>query len=389
MLHNRLPYLKAGEYRSGLDYSLIYPGQEAGAYHYPMLRVAWKCLTEDFSASLDLLLEILLRTDLTKGEMLAYLTQVMADNWDMARQEGAEIAFDGATSGAGVMADSSRMELDANGQDCYWLLKEILGKLQENPETVGELAESLENSRRKAFTRDRIIFMTAASVLEGDEITRQAVERLGMLNKKPEDCNVVYELPDVKKTTAICIEDSMNNTIMAGDYRKDPGFLGSYIPFYYAMADKYTVPVFRFRLGAYSADSIWLPDDGILATGIYADPNVKDTLDALREMGAYLDTMSLTQEELNGYILKAYSAVVRPSGVLDGVLSDMGGVLMGMAPETEALMAQQVRFATLGLQPEAVRHIQKVLEDSTICTVGNEAMIRKDADCFEEVVSYR
>ena len=48
-----------------------------------------------------------------------------------------------------------------------------------------------------------------------------------------------------------------------------------------------------------------------------------------------------------------------------------------------------IRDAKLSDQAEAAGHIAAALEDASYCMAGNESLIRADADCFDEVISWR
>ena len=382
-------YLLMNQYLGSLGLELFYPPEEAGENHRPMLKVSWKGLTEDFGTGLSLLLELLTETDYSNQQMLTYLTLMSADAWDMSRQDGFGIAQNTAFSGAGLSRDSCAFEMDADGQDVYYLITDISEKLQTEEGFADVYAERLQNAVRKAFTKENLVFMEAAGESELDTIEETAVLLLGLLPEKPADADAVYELPVPAQRSAICIEDSVTNTFMAGSYTDEEDFDGRYIPFIYALNDKYSIPVFRFKLGAYGAQSSHSGVQGVLVTYVYSDPNVKSTINALYAMPDAFETMELTEEELDGYILSAYSTATYPIGVMGKVMSDMTGVFMGGDPEKQRRFDLEMREAAPEDLPAAGEAIRRVIEKSALCTVGNEALIRADADCFDEVVTYR
>ena len=149
-------------------------------------------------------------------------------------------------------------------------------------------------------------------------------------------------------------------------------------------------PVFRFQLGAYGANCIFQWMQGVLYTDVYSDPNVKETVDALRAMPEAIREMEqLTQEELDAYILSAYAYSNAPQGLLDELINAMTCDILGMDAERTLAVRADARNATAAQQAEAAEHIAGVLENAAFCMVGNENLIRADADCFDEVVSWR
>ena len=110
---------------------------------------------------------------------------------------------------------------------------------------------------------------------------------------------------------------------------------------------------------------------------------------SLQAMPEEMDKMVLTQEELNGYILKAYANATYPTGVLADAMTEMEADLIGADKVRLDAITEQIRSATLDQQAEAAAHFRKVMEDAVLCMVGNESLIRADGDCFDEVISFR
>ena len=149
------------------------------------------------------------------------------------------------------------------------------------------------------------------------------------------------------------------------------------------------MPTFRFKLGAYAAISTHQWDQGCLLTYVVSDPNVRATVDALNEIPNVIGEMQLDEENLDGYILKAYGNATAPQGMLSGTMQAMRQDLYGIDAERTLAIKKQIRDAKLEDQAEAAEHIAAVLSDADYCMVGNEALIRADADCFGEIVSWR
>ena len=380
--------LLIGEYLGSMSTSVLYPTAAAGENHRPMYGLHWISLTGDFEKSLDLLLEMFTRTNFHDTDMLDYLTSTYAEARDMSRMDAFNICNMVAHANAGLRADTNKFTLDINGQDAYYLMAEASKRVGTEAGFADALADRYENAVRKAFTRDNLILMVAAPENELDGIAEKAV---AALNALPERTGEVaeYALPEIPKTLGIGVEASMNYHFLVGDYMADEGFVGRYLPFVFALNDLYTVPTFRFTFGAYSAGSTSQLDQECLTHYSYSDPNVKKSIDALRAIPEAVKNMTLTEESLDGYILNAYSSVMFPIGNLNEMISAMGNDLMGMDIDRAMAIKSDIRNATLDIQAEAAEHISKVAEASALCTTGNEALIRADADCFDEVISYR
>ena len=381
-------YQRFGEYVSDLNSSLYYPVEAAGDAHRPMLCVSWASLTEDFDKSLDLVLELYTQTDYSDLDMLNYLTATNVDAWDMSRKAPDGIAMRYAHDTVGLMADTNRFEMDVDGQDCYVLYADAAARMADEEGYAEAFVAQLENAQKKAFTRGNLVFMSVANAAENDAIADAAVARLNRLPEKV-GADAEYRLPEANKSLAVCVESSMNTSYLVGDYMADADFTGKDLPFWYALSDLYTVPTFRFRLGAYTAYNYLQWGQGCLSVRVYSDPNVRATVEGLAAMPEALQSMTLTQEGLNGYILSAYSDATAPQGMLNEVMVLMQYDLFGADRERTLEIKKQIKAATLDDQAEAVERINAVMADADYCMAGNENLIRADADCFDEVVSWR
>ena len=381
-------YRLYSEYVSGGGSGLLYPNEAAGEYHRPMLCITWTSLIEDFDTSLDLILELYTQTDFSDLDMLTYLTAMSADYWDMSRQDANSTALYYAHSSAGLFADQYRFEMDVDGQDCYYLMADAVRRLESEEGFAQEWAARLNNAVSKAFTRDNLIFMCVADGEANDAIVASAVERLNALPEKA-GADAEYTLPDMPKSLAICVESTINEGYQIADFMNDADFEGRYLPFWYALSDLYTTPTFRFKLGVYTVGNYYEWAAGCLATMLASDPNVHASVEALAQMPQALYDMELTEESLDGYILSAYSAATAPQGMLDEVMGAMKMDVYGADAERILEIKRGIRNATLSDQAEAAEHISALLEDATYCVVGNEGLIRADANCFDEVISWR
>lgn len=376
------------EYISDFSTELVYPNEAAGENHRPMLALNWASLTSDFEESLSLVLEVYTQTDFSDAEMLKYLTAVSADGYDMSRQSGSEIAYELSHANVGLRADCCKFQWDVCGQDCYNVLTEALEGMSADEEYAASLAARYESASGKAFTSDNLIFMCVAPADEIEHIIDRATAALCVLPEK-EEAAAAYALPEVPKSVAVCIDASMNHTNWAGDFMADPDFTGAYLPFFYALGDRYATPVFRFNLGAYGASLRHQYFQGCLYAEVYSDPNVRATLDALKAMPEALRDMEITQADLDGYILNAYSIATSPVGMLNEVMYPMQYDVLGMDAERAYAARKTIKDAVLTDQAAAAEHIAAIMADGGLCMAGNEALIRDDADAFDQVISLR
>lgn len=198
-----------------------------------------------------------------------------------------------------------------------------------------------------------------------------------------------FILPPQKQKLAICVDAPAQETRMMGDFRSNAGFKGRYLPFLMACADKYLKPAIRYQGGAYDSGIDFYIPAGYFTLWSTADPEVRSTLELFSNTGKALLDISLTQQDLDGYILSAYAQALPPAGTLNNRMRYMRRAMAGIDTEQINLMIADIKNARLEHQYEASQIIHDLLEQGPIVTVGNERAIQKSAGCFDEIIVYR
>lgn len=160
-------------------------------------------------------------------------------------------------------------------------------------------------------------------------------------------------------------------------------------PFLMACADKYLKPAIRYQGGAYDSGIDFYIPAGYFTLWSTADPEVRSTLELFSNTGKALLDISLTQQDLDGYILSAYAQALPPAGTLNNRMRYMRRAMAGIDTEQINLMIADIKNARLEHQYEASQIIHDLLEQGPIVTVGNERAIQKSAGCFDEIIVYR
>ena len=382
-------------YLHGFGYQLTYPGAAAGENHRPMLDIAWKGRVSDFPEGLSFLLHVLRETDLGDGEDMAWYLWQSAEDHNPAYWDGAGFAQEAALSGAGGQSDTYRFRLDADGSALYDRVTDLLDRLDRDRNAAVETAARFEAVREKAFTRRNVLFFSVTGPGEGvgDEAVRQ-LSGLPDGNTVPGGTSVpggnsgmdgsAYTLPaPPPQRTAVCVEDAMQNTAIAWELPEN----GAYIPFVYALSDKYLLPRLRFQMGAYSAEGWCDLSAGAAMAYSASDPNAAATAAALYGLGTALDTLDIPPEEWDGYVLYACADLTRSYGALEDVMQAMRGSMTGDSRTADLING--ARGAALSDRAGAAAWLQEAVGNGTLCTVGNEAVLRADADAYDAVLSYR
>ena len=102
-----------------------------------------------------------------------------------------------------------------------------------------------------------------------------------------------------------------------------------------------------------------------------------------------METLELPQEELDSYILNAYSVVTAPTGNLDKYLTAMYPDMTGFDMENWRRLVNEIRTTTLDDREGAAEMLGILLENQHLATAGNAQLIREEADIFDKIYDYR
>lgn len=393
------------EYLNRLSLHFAYPPEREGGSSCPLLSVRWYGLTQDFGRSLELLLGIMAETKFSDGDRIAEIIEKYMADFDLSRSgDLLDTAMDLANAGEDLW---QRYELYMEGQEFYRYLKKTLSWLKTTPDAAKQLERELAETAELVLRGGAAYTMTAAAEEALPEILRTLEKTLagpaapggGQKTEPAEDftakstnrtggcCYDCLKKPAAK--TGICAETPDQHCACIGTADAETGFVGRYLPFLMAAEDKYLLPKLRFEGGAYDAGASFRIARKKICLYTSSDPNVRKTLEVFAGTADFVRGLELTQEELNSYILNAYSAAVRPRGELSRAMEAMSRELEGIDGKETAEIEADILLATPGDRDAAADWLEKLLVRSHLVTVGNEKKLAEAKDCFDELLDYR
>ncbi len=78
-------------------------------------------------------------------------------------------------------------------------------------------------------------------------------------------------------------------------------------------------PAIRYQGGAYDSGVDFYIPAGYFSLWSAADPDIKSTLEVFAQAGSAIEGLSLTQKDLDGYILNAYAQALPPAKAWEAV----------------------------------------------------------------------
>ena len=119
------------------------------------------------------------------------------------------------------------------------------------------------------------------------------------------------------------------------------------------------------------------------------DPDIRSTLSVFLQTGKALKNLSITPEDLQGYILSAYAQALLPVGILNNRMRAMRRRLMGISAKYINEMIRDIQRSSVKDKETAAALIDRLLAAGSVSAVGNEKTIRENGELFEEILTLR
>lgn len=383
------------EYLHDCTFDELCLGGDPGGHSRPMMTVFWYGMTEDFACGLDFLLDIMGGSVYDDIPTIIRVLEKYLPDYDLSKSETASsLAFSLAE---GYIRQECRFRNMLNSQEVYHFLKGLLKRLKEEPEYGQTVCDTLRHVSAAVLGGRHLTFMAAADEKALKAVECEAVQQLGRLGYDgaadrdgfPDGSSFPCILPAQKRKLAICVDAPSQETRMMGDFQGNTAFMGRCLPFLMACADKYLKPAIRYQGGAYDSGIDFYIPTGYFTLWSTADPDVRTTLELFSNTGNALMDISLTQQDLDGYILNAYAQALPPAGTLNNRMRYMRRDMAGIDSEHINRMIEDIKNARPEHKAEAARIIHELLSGGPAVTVGNERDILRDRDCFDEVMIYK
>ena len=194
-----------------------------------------------------------------------------------------------------------------------------------------------------------------------------------------------YDLGTVTGAEAIIMDTGNNFNVLSAswneigmeEYTADMEVIDTLV------TDAYLLPNLRDQYGCYGTYAVAL-DDGLLVYS-YADPNVGKTYEIYGGIGDFLETISVDQDTLDGYILSAYSSYTSSAGELSGAYSAMTDIVNCETVQDKLEYMRQVKAVKSDTVASYAERFRMLCENGGIVTAGSAGAINAEAGIFQNI----
>lgn len=354
--------------------------EEAGEVYRPVFNAQWMGLMDDYATGVALVHEILFET---KFDNVADIQNVISMSKTNTRQMLASAPYMYQMYRAyAAFKDEGVYQNYTVGLDAYYTLLEIEQQLQENPDEVIQALEEMQDALQNKANAIAVFTGNASAVeifktdivpffAEMEETTREEADYSG--------------LPRPAMHEALVVDSQVQyNLVYAPLELLDVTYSGILDPLSQVLYDGYLTPNLRHGLGAYGVMT-YLDRDGFLISS-YRDPAIAESYEVLAGMGTYLETVEMAQEDLDRFIISAYSSYAMPLGNLNGAAYALTQHLSGRPADEKLQHMQEMKAMTIEDLRAMAPVLTQLYEEGVHSTAGGAAIIDENKDLFDEIL---
>ena len=343
----------------------------------PLFTVEWKAPNERLQESVDLVFELLRKTDLTANADL--LAQSIAESIEMYRNP--EKAFSCLSYSA--LASQSSFYAQTDKMIGLALLDELNAALELFTQDKDAFIGSFEAIQAKAFQRDGANILIAGGA-EGQ--AESAI--LAQLQALPERCGdplALQDTPEASSIAYVCSTQASYLLRAAMLENRLQEYTGDKLVVNTLLRSEYLLPQLRFQLGAYNT-SISLNQIGRWSVQYYRGGSVLEADRIIQNAPAYLRELEITQQQLDTYKLPVISSLLLSSGELTDAMNALSNMMSGVTPESKRVLLQQVLDVTIDDIPAVADALQDAMDRSTVTILTSAAELSGHEEEFDRVI---
>lgn len=348
----------------------------------PVIVISWMGLMSEYDEQTDLVKEIMINTEFTDVDMIL----------GIVKQQSSSLKNMFTNNPVNLLVSRNIANLNAcsnyqsylSGLEYYYFLTQVEQVLQTDPNIV--LTE-LESMHQLVMNRTNMITMFAGNESNIQKYEKEVRELIDALPAKPITAQDYTWIPSPAQKEGIAINTPVQYNMISASY-EDMGtsYSGKFFPIGLVIAENYTTPKIRFGYGAY--DNMVSFSSTSLMLLSYRDPNIRETFDVYRELPEFVRSFDITQEELDRYILKAFSTHSAVEGELSGAFNTINNYLMGETVEDKLKVLQEIKSTTVKDLKDSAEMFEGFLNNGAWSTVGSAEMIEANKDLYDSVILF-
>ncbi len=361
--------------------SSVYRNSSADGSFKIKFEINLRMLAGKTSRAVELIHEIITDTKLEDTKRIKeILSEIVSEKQRDIVSSGSEFA---AARAAAYTSSADACEDYLDGIESYRIQSRLLADYDANREAISNKLKSLISS---IFTKDGCIVSIAtddenresvtesvssfvASLPEGEKLPE--VERLPLGN-----LNEGFMTSSQVQYVATCGNLSLAETAYSGKYQILTSIL----------KNDYLYPEIRMKGGAYGYTAIVSQNSGNVSLSTYRDPCLRESVDVFKSSGEFIRNLDMTDSELLGHIIGTFGRIDRPMSPYLKAARSLSSYMTGRTYDDMLRDRNDMLTVTVDDIKSFADPLEKIIGNSSICVIGNEAKIRECSDLFDNTV---
>ncbi|MCD7788609.1 MAG: insulinase family protein [Firmicutes bacterium] len=348
----------------------------------PYTNVSFSALSNKVSYAMELVGEVLSSSKIhDKKRLYDIITEHLSGKLTRFGSSGNRFALERAKS---YIMRTSLFEEKETGIDAYMTLKALMEDYDKNYEYI---ADSLEKALQYMYRPENLI-VSYASDVEGEAELEKSLPQLVASLHTCEKASGEMTLEPTVRNEGLMMPIQVQYVARVGDFEKK-GFKysGALDVLRSSLNIDYLYQEIRVKGGAYGQGCSFSQNDGILGFSSYRDPQLKNTDEVYKRTPEFIRSLSLSNEELTKLIIGTISDVDQPRTPRTQKSISFSAYLRGMTTEDLQKTRDEILNVTTSQLVDAAELVEKTLEDSVLCVIGNDTKLRENKDMFGSLVS--
>ncbi len=368
-------------YTGGLSSAVLaYENCKDDNDYVPVLVMRGKALNSRIDKLTELMADILQHTRYDDVARLKEILQEAKVEWDMTTfSRGHTLVMNRLLS---YFSDVEKFR-DVGGLSYYYFLSDLLKDFDKK---APELVARLYRVANKIFTRKNLILQTVGE----DEEKTLAAEHIGVIVDglpEGEEKTSLFAFPAAPKNEGILTSGKVQYVCKGGNFRRAGfAFTGALRVMETVLRYEYLWKKIRVLGGAYGAFTRFSFNGNAIFCS-YRDPNLKETLEAYRDLPDYLRNFTVSEREMTKYVVGTMSAYeMQLTPFMKGERALMYR-LCGITKDDRSQLRNEIIDCTVDDIRALADLAESIVASPYVCVMGSEGKIKEESEIFDTVLS--
>jgi len=347
----------------------------------PIMWIETKAFAKNIDKMIELIADMVANLDLDNKERIEEV--IMRNFTHKERQVQSEgfiypiTRIKSYLSAQGQYADHQR------GMRAYQTFKTIARNYKQEEESF---IAKLHRIKEILFNRENLIFNITADHKITEQFLAKSDKLIEAFGTRHFD-HAVISFPDAVKNEAFQTQAQIVFAAQGANiYHCGLSYSGRLEVLKNYLSGDYLFNKIRIQGGAYGCMIRFNECEGELIFISYRDPNVKETYEAFAGIPAVVAELEMSDEQFNNLKLGAYSDFDPLQNVFTRGIVARNNYLAGISPSHFNKIIEEILDTTVEDLRQMAPALQKFIDASSKCIIGNSAKIEENKDLFNELI---